>query len=233
MNGAVGSCSWDSSSQCYCCGPGDEPGCNKGTWVYQGSGCHGSLSCDKDSGYSISCPAGKTCNSYTSSCQTCGNSSITCFKIVPTNPPDPPCQCTCNDNSSHCGSYTSTTLAGGGSTCLNGQACTSYLCTGTKTCTSCQTCSGDACVTDPSKVVNGGWSTSWSPCSSCSQSRTCNNPAPACGGAPCVGSSSSSCGYSSGSNGSCGLANGGSFATTPTIGLCSSGSSSSVISLCS
>lgn len=88
----------------------------------------------------------------------------------------------CNDASSKCGSY------------LSGNGC--GQCSGSLTCNSCQICSGNSCVADATKVVNGGWS-SWS--SSCtpacgqSQSRSCTNPAPACGGATCSGSSSQTC----------------------------------------
>lgn len=45
--------------------------------------------------------------------------------------------------------------------------------------------------------TNGGWS-AWSSCSGCVQTRTCTNPAPACGGAGCVGPSSQSCGLVNG-----------------------------------
>ena len=41
--------------------------------------------------------------------------------------------------------------------------------------------------------VPGGWS-SWGSCISCSQSRTCTNPAPSCGGATCSGSATQACG---------------------------------------
>lgn len=50
-------------------------------------------------------------------------------------------------------------------------------------------------------AVDGGWS-SWSVCSGCSQSRTCTNPSPDCGGDLCVGSSTQSCGTV---NGDCGV----------------------------
>ena len=49
----------------------------------------------------------------------------------------------------------------------------------------------------PPLPVNGGWSNSWSACSaSCNggtRTRSCNNPAPAFGGAPCSGSDSEAC----------------------------------------
>ena len=42
-------------------------------------------------------------------------------------------------------------------------------------------------------LVNGGWS-SWSTCSAlCTQTRSCNNPSPSCGGTSCVGVSSQPC----------------------------------------
>jgi hypothetical protein len=59
-------------------------------------------------------------------------------------------------------------------------------------CPTGQVCYLHACCT----VVDGGWS-GWSACSSAcgsgTQTRTCTNPAPACSGAGCVGSSSQSC----------------------------------------
>lgn len=59
-----------------------------------------------------------------------------------------------------------------------------------------QQCNTHACPTPAPQPVNGGWS-AWSACSkSCgggTQSRTCNNPAPAYGGTYCSGSSSQSC----------------------------------------
>src|SRR3989344_851771 len=55
-------------------------------------------------------------------------------------------------------------------------------------------CSGGNCIT--CTPVNGGWS-AWSACSvTCgggTQTRTCTNPSPACGGATCSGSTSQSC----------------------------------------
>lgn len=45
--------------------------------------------------------------------------------------------------------------------------------------------------------TNGGWS-GWSTCSNCSQSRTCTNPSPSCGGAGCSGDSTQSCGLVNG-----------------------------------
>lgn len=78
----------------------------------------------------------------------------------------------------------------------------------TETCSNCSynaaTCeegcsSGCDCGSNcppPCTPVNGGWS-DWSACSeSCgggTQTRTCTNPAPSCGGADCVGSSSQDC----------------------------------------
>jgi len=41
--------------------------------------------------------------------------------------------------------------------------------------------------------VNGGWS-GWSSCNNCSQSRTCTNPPPSCGGANCSGPYTQACG---------------------------------------
>lgn len=76
------------------------------------------------------------------------------------------------------------------------------------------------------KVPTATWS-SWSICSGCTQSRTCTSVC----GATCEGPSTQSCGYSTGTDGSCGSADGGFFASTPTSGLCSSGSFSSVNSV--
>src|SRR3989344_489985 len=43
--------------------------------------------------------------------------------------------------------------------------------------------------------TDGGWSTTWSTCTSCSQHKSCNNPEPSCGGADCPGSTpTQSCG---------------------------------------
>jgi len=64
----------------------------------------------------------------------------------------------------------------------------------------CQTATGATCVSGACNYqsvnpTNGGW-TDWSECSAeCGgeQSRTCTNPAPACNGAACTGSSTQSC----------------------------------------
>ena len=56
-------------------------------------------------------------------------------------------------------------------------------------------CVARCCVVDPAPCtpVNGGWS-GWSSCNNCSQSRTCTNPSPSCGGANCSGPSTQACG---------------------------------------
>lgn len=64
--------------------------------------------------------------------------------------------------------------------------------------------------------VNGGW-TGFGACSGCSQSRTCTNPAPSCGGAACSGSATQACGDV---NGACGSSNGGQFVSAPSSNLC-------------
>ena len=72
-----------------------------------------------------------------------------------------------------------------------------------KCCTGAADCPGGTCNFSCSPV-NGGWS-GWSACSvSCgggTQTRTCDNPAPSCGGANCSGSSSQACNTSCCSDG--------------------------------
>ena len=70
---------------------------------------------------------------------------------------------------------------------------------GSNTCTATVTVqpAGQTFVPPPPLPVNGGWSTAWSACSaSCNggtRTRSCNNPAPAFGGAPCSGADSEAC----------------------------------------
>lgn len=115
----------------------------------------------------------------------------------------------------------------------------------TRTCTNpTPACAGATCsgVSSQSQGCNtgccpvaGGWSAFGSCSASCgdgSQSRTCTNPAPSCGGADCVGSASQSCNLGccpvSGSNGVCGSANGVATAIIPSTNLCSTGASSTI-----
>ena len=98
----------------------------------------------------------------------------------------------------------------------SGPSSTSASCGGTWAWTSGQ-CSG-------STPVNGGWS-EWSTCGSdCKQTRSCTSPAPANGGAQCVGESQQSC-----SGGSC-SSSGGTFSGTAYKGAsCSFSSPSNVL----
>ena len=77
--------------------------------------------------------------------------------------------------------------------------------TQTRTCSNpAPTCGGQSCAGSPSRQctgntpVDGGWS-GWSDCSATAcgetgtQTRTCSNPAPACGGQSCAGSPSRQC----------------------------------------
>ena len=80
------------------------------------------------------------------------------------------------------------------SDCGTSNACTTYSCYNAGTTSS-------YCGSVSAPPTNGGWS-GWSSCSnSCgsgTQSRTCTNPTPACGGSACSGSSSQACVGSSG-----------------------------------
>lgn len=145
--------------------------CNPST---QATICVGSSYTETGDGICIarSCPGTKNpscaCAANTCSGSTCADG---CGGTCPgTKQPD------CGGASSKCGSY------------LAPNACGS--CSGSLTCNSCQMCSSNSCVSDPSKVIAGTWS-SWSSCSSCQMTRTCNGAQ--CGGT-CSGSSTQSCG---------------------------------------
>ena len=73
----------------------------------------------------------------------------------------------------------------------NWSACSAPCGTGTQTndCGTRRSCNTQPCCTP----VNGDWS-AWGVCVNCSQSRTCTNPAPSCGGSDCLGSATQSCG---------------------------------------
>ncbi|MDD4026903.1 MAG: hypothetical protein PHO75_01775 [Candidatus Shapirobacteria bacterium] len=77
--------------------------------------------------------------------------------------------------------------------------------------------------------INGGWS-AWSTCSSCVQSRSCNNPSPSCGGTSCVGPSTQTCGVSVGTAGQCGTAANVPTCNAPTTNKCVDGSNPVVTS---
>ena len=112
------------------------------------------------------------------------------------------CQPTCPSNGFETGEVMP------GSTCcsVNDQGCGAYGCPADtrRICTNCGGGWSCACQSDsscapmppPCSPVDGGW-TGWSLCSvSCgggTQTRSCTNPAPSCGGADCVGSSSQLC----------------------------------------
>lgn len=90
---------------------------------------------------------------------------------------------------------TATQCAPTGDTCRTANDGVSYCCAGTTTPTF-QAAGLCVCPAPPATPINGGWS-AWSACSSScgggTQSRTCTDPAPANGGAACVGESSQVC----------------------------------------
>jgi hypothetical protein len=80
-----------------------------------------------------------------------------------------------------------TCSAGGCWTYCNENNCSVSCGGGTNDC-------GGACNTQPCCTpVNGAW-TDWGACTSRSQTRTCTNPAPSCGGSNCAGDATQSCG---------------------------------------
>lgn len=135
-------------------------------------------------------------------CDTPGCSTIDCdgLDTVCRNYHDVPETCasgTCVAGS--CTSYTNVPVG----TVVSGGVCDGsgnvIECTTAAHCTpdnSCEvaSCVGNVCQSnpDPTTVVDGGWSSfgAWGCADSDtrSQSRTCTNPAPACGGATCIGS---------------------------------------------
>ncbi len=76
----------------------------------------------------------------------------------------------------------------------------------------------DCVAADP---INGGWSDYVCNQSTCTETRSCNSPAPACLGSACSGSATRGCGYSAVIYGSPGSANGQSFCNEPASGFCS------------
>lgn len=94
---------------------------------------------------------------------------------------------------SDCGNYGCGSCPAGNNCGFNSQQC---CCS--NGCNACYpgTCNPQPTDPPPCTPVNGGWS-GWSACSvSCgggTQTRSCNNPAPSCGGAGCSGASSQSC----------------------------------------
>jgi hypothetical protein len=126
----------------------------------------------------------------------------------------------CNQSYSYntvtCDSNCSYNVGGVGLLCCNyGTSCAPYWCTDTHSGSCCSACTPswsacsascgggtrddgcgttEACNTQPCcSPVNGAW-TDWGACTSCSQTRTCTNPAPSCGGSSCTGDATQSCG---------------------------------------
>ncbi len=89
--------------------------------------------------------------------------------------------CTNGNSNSYCSSVDDSgmNLGGGGNSCP-------------VSCSSCSAgCTSGACNT--CSPVNGGWSACSVSCGGGTQTRTCNNPSPSCGGSSCSGDSSQSC----------------------------------------
>jgi len=134
-------------------------------------------------GTGCSCSAG-----YTGACFYTCNSGVWGAPSSNTCIVEPPSTCTAP---TQCGTFPACTapVCAHNAACNDGNSCT------TDTCNSAGTCSSSC--TNTNVPVNGGW-TSWSACSvQCNgtgtQTRTCTNPAPSCGGTTCSGPSSQSC----------------------------------------
>jgi hypothetical protein len=132
-------------------------------------GCY--AACDVLNGWisGSSCPPGKIIMASTTvSCHYPGNlpcyNSANCVKCG--DPPNLPPLCYENGD------------------CDDGNICTNDVCNSPGT--------SNASCSHSNHPVNGGWS--WGTCSNYTQTGTCDNPAPSCGGAACVGSNTQACG---------------------------------------